>query len=121
VEILDQPGWLWGMSLIVLTIVMHATAVVILAFVMVGIKMRLQTRGTELWSLIAILISVIGVIGTAVGGAPRNGVRDLGSGVFVAGRRQLSHGLLALFGRLDEHARRIGADTATTLADNGRA
>ena len=32
-EILDQPGWLWGLSLIVLTMAIHATAVVMLAFV----------------------------------------------------------------------------------------
>jgi hypothetical protein len=32
-EILDQTGWLWGLSLIVLTMAIHATAVVMLAFV----------------------------------------------------------------------------------------
>jgi hypothetical protein len=32
-EILDQPGWLWGLSLIVVTMAIHATAVVMLAFV----------------------------------------------------------------------------------------
>ncbi len=31
-EILDQTGWLWGLSLIVLTMAIHATAVVMLAF-----------------------------------------------------------------------------------------
>src|SRR5262249_6511521 len=48
-------------------------------------------------------------------------VRDLGSGVFVAWRSRLAHGRPALFARLDEHARRIRADAATTLADDGRA
>ena len=62
-EILDHPGWLWGLSLIVLTMVIHATAVVMLAFVGVGIRVRLETRGLKVWSLIAILICVIGVVG----------------------------------------------------------
>jgi hypothetical protein len=41
----------------------HATAVVVLAFVGVGIRVRLETRGLKAWSLIAILICMIGVIG----------------------------------------------------------
>ena len=62
-EILDQQSWLWGMSLIMLTMVIHTTAVVILTLVMVGIRMRLETLGPDLWSLIAILIGVVGVTG----------------------------------------------------------
>ncbi len=44
-EILDQPGWLWGLSLIVFTMAIHATAVVMLAFVAVRIRVRRETRG----------------------------------------------------------------------------
>ena len=62
-EILDHPGWLWGLSLIVLTMAIHATAIVMLAFVGVRIRVRLETRGLKVWSLIAILICVIGVMG----------------------------------------------------------
>ena len=62
-EILDQPGWLWGLSLIVLTMAIHATAVVMLAFVGVRIRVRLETRGLKVWNLIAIVICVVGVIG----------------------------------------------------------
>ena len=62
-EILDHPGWLWGLSLIVLTMAIHATAVVMLAFVGVRIRVRLETRGLKVWNLIAILICVVGVIG----------------------------------------------------------
>ena len=62
-EILEHPGWLWGLSLIVLTIVIHATAVVMLAFAGVRIRVRLETRGLKVWSTIAILIGLIGVIG----------------------------------------------------------
>src|SRR5262249_27982585 len=39
---------------------------------------------------------------------------------FVARRSRLAHRRLALFARLDEHARRIRADAATTLALDGR-
>ena len=62
-EILDQPGWLWGLSLIVLTMAIHATAVVMLAFVGVRIRVRLETRDLKVWNLIAILICIVGVIG----------------------------------------------------------
>lgn len=62
-ETLDHPGWLWGLSLIVSTMAIHATAVVMLAFVGVRIRVRLETRGLKVWNLIAIVICVIGVIG----------------------------------------------------------
>ena len=53
---------------------------------------------------------------TAIGCGARNRVRDLGSGVFMAWRSRLAPRRLALFHRLDEHARRIRAHAATTLA-----
>ena len=62
-EMLDHPSWLWGLSLIALTMAIHATAVVVLAFAMVGMRVRLESRGLNLWNLIAILICVIGVVG----------------------------------------------------------
>ena len=62
-EILDHTGWLWGLLLIVLTMAIHMTAMVMLAFVVVRIRVRLETRGLKMWKLIAILICVIGVIG----------------------------------------------------------
>jgi hypothetical protein len=61
-EVLYNPGWLWGLLLIALTMAIHATAVVMLAFVGVGIRVRLETRGLKVRDL-AILICVIGVIG----------------------------------------------------------
>jgi hypothetical protein len=62
-EILGQPSWGWGLSLIALTIAIHATVVVMLAFLGVRIRARLETRGHDLWKLIAILICIIVVIG----------------------------------------------------------
>ena len=62
-EILDQPGWLWGLSLIVLTMAIHATAVVVLAFVGVRIRGWLGTFDLKVWSQIPILICVVGVFG----------------------------------------------------------
>ncbi len=62
-EILEHPGWLWGLSLIVLTMAIHATAVVMLAVVAVRIRMRLETRDIKVRDLIAIVICVVGVIG----------------------------------------------------------
>jgi hypothetical protein len=62
-EMLDQPSWRWGLSLIALTMAIHATAVVMMAFVGVKFRARLETRGLNLWNLIAILICAIVVIG----------------------------------------------------------
>ena len=41
-EILDQPGSLWRLSLIVLTMAIHAATVVMLAFVGVRVWVRRQ-------------------------------------------------------------------------------
>ena len=62
-EMLDQPSLLWGLSLIVLTVAIHATAVVMLAFAGVRFRVRLEARGLKGWNLVAILICFIGVIG----------------------------------------------------------
>ena|SRR5215831_18978755 len=62
-ETLDHPSWHWGLSLIALTVAIHATAVVMMAFAMVKIRARLETRGLNLWHLLAILIFIIVVIG----------------------------------------------------------
>lgn len=62
-QMLDQPAWLWGLSLIVLTMAIHATAVVILAFVGLRIRVRLENLDLKLWNLIPILICVVGIFG----------------------------------------------------------
>jgi hypothetical protein len=62
-EMLDDPGWRWGLLLIGLTMAIHSTAVVMMAVVTVRIRVRLETRRITLWSLIMILICVVGVIG----------------------------------------------------------
>jgi len=46
-----------------LTMAIHAAAVVMMAFVGARIRVRLETRGLSSWNLIAILICVIAVIG----------------------------------------------------------
>ena len=120
-EILDLPGWLWGLSLIVLTMAIHATAVVMLAFVGVRIRVRLETPGLKVWNLIPILICVVGVIGLLL--AVLHGIE---CGIWAAaylwlGALESPRDALLFSLELDEHARRITADAATTLADNGRA
>jgi ABC-type Co2+ transport system permease subunit len=59
----DDPGLRWGLSLIVLTIAIHAAAVVMMAFVGVRIRGQLETRRLNFWSLIAIMICLISAIG----------------------------------------------------------
>src|SRR5215831_15026754 len=62
-ELWDHSGWPWGLSLIMLTMAIHAAAVVMMAFVGARIRVRLETRGLSSRNLIAILICVIAVIG----------------------------------------------------------
>jgi hypothetical protein len=62
-EILGNPSWRWGLSLIVLTMTIHAAAVLIMASVGTRIRVQLETRSLRQWNLIAILICTTGLIG----------------------------------------------------------
>ena len=120
-EMLDHPGWLWGLSLIVLTMAIHATAVVMLAFVGMRIRVRLETRGLKVGNLIAIVICVVGVIGLLL--AVLHGIECVIWAAAYLWLGALDSPMDALFFslELDEHARRIRADAATALALDGRA
>ena len=62
-EMLDTPSWRWGLALIALTMAIHATVVVMMAFVGVRVRARLESRDLESWNLVAILIGTSVVIG----------------------------------------------------------
>src|SRR5262249_1051324 len=58
-----EASWRWGVLLIVLTMVIHAAAVVTMAITGLSLRTRLETRNLSLGNLMAIQICVIGVIG----------------------------------------------------------
>ena len=62
-EMLDRPSWEWGLLLTVLTMAMHAGAVVMMACVSTSIRVRLEPRSLNLLRVILILVCLIGVIG----------------------------------------------------------
>jgi len=62
-EMLGHSSWRWGLSLIALTLAIHATAVVMMAFATVRIRSRLKARGLNVSNLIPSLICIIVVIG----------------------------------------------------------
>ena len=43
-DMLDTPSWRWGLLLIALTMAIHVTAVVTMAFVGVRVRARLERR-----------------------------------------------------------------------------
>src|SRR5262245_8843910 len=62
-EMTGHHSWAWGLSLIVLTVAMHSTAVVMMAVVAMRMRARLEPGGPALWRLLSGLICMIGVIG----------------------------------------------------------
>jgi hypothetical protein len=58
-EMLDQPSWRWGLSLIALTLAFHATAVVMLGIVAVKIRVRPETHGLDMSKLVPIMICMV--------------------------------------------------------------
>src|SRR3974377_1827315 len=62
-DMVDRPSWGWGVSLIVLTMAVHAAGIVIMAFVTMRIRVRQEKRSLSSWNLILVLTCVIGAIG----------------------------------------------------------
>ena len=62
-EVLGNPSWLWGLSLIVLTMTIHAAAVLIVALGTTRIRVQWETRSLHEWNLIAMQVCAAGVIG----------------------------------------------------------
>ena len=60
----SAQGWAWGLSLIGLTIAMHAMDVVMMALLGVRIRARLETRSLGLRHAVLILIGMVGAAGS---------------------------------------------------------
>lgn len=60
---MESVNWSWGLSLIALTITIHATGVVLMSFVGLGIRARLETRKLGLRHVIPIVIGIVGAVG----------------------------------------------------------
>jgi hypothetical protein len=56
-------NWIWGLSLIALTIAMHATSVAFMVFALHGFRVRLESRSPSLPRLFVIVISTITTMG----------------------------------------------------------
>jgi hypothetical protein len=63
VNLLESINWTWGLSLIALTIAIHATGVVVMAFAAFGMRVRMETRKLGLRHLIPIVIGIVGAVG----------------------------------------------------------
>jgi len=61
--LLEHASWTWGLSLIVLTITIHATAVVMMALAGAQIRARLERRRLGLRCVIPIVIGVLALVG----------------------------------------------------------
>ena len=56
-------NWTWGLSLIALTIAIHATGVVVLALVSLRIRVRIENRRLGLRYVIPIVIGLVAAVG----------------------------------------------------------
>lgn len=62
-DLSTAASWTWGLSLIALTIAIHALGVVMMAFGMVRIRDRLGNRNVGLRRVIPVVVGVVGVVG----------------------------------------------------------
>jgi hypothetical protein len=71
---LEPVNWTWGLSLIVLTIAIHAIGVVIMAFVSLRIRDRITNGGFGLGYMIPIVIGLVASTGLLL--AILHGIED---------------------------------------------
>ena len=62
-DLLERASWTWGLSLIALTVGIHALGVVMMALVMEKIRVRLGNRGLGLRYVIPIVVGLVGAVG----------------------------------------------------------
>jgi len=62
-DLLEQGNWTWGLSLITLTIAIHATGVVVLALVSFRIRVRIANRRLGPRYVIPIVIGLVAAAG----------------------------------------------------------
>jgi hypothetical protein len=105
---LESVNWTWGLSLIALTIAIHAMGVVMMALTELGIRVRLETRNLGLRHVIPIVIGVVGVVGLLL--AALHGIE---AGIWAAAYVWL--------GALDSHKDAIlySLDSMTTRGASG--
>jgi len=60
---LQSVNWIWGLSLIALTIAIHATGVVMMALMGLEIRVRLEIRNLGLRDVILIVTGGVGAVG----------------------------------------------------------
>jgi hypothetical protein len=110
-----------GLSLIGLTIAIHAIGVVMMALVGARIRVRLETRSLGLWLVVPIVIGVVGAVGLLL--AALHGVEAAIWAAAYLWLGALDAPMDAMLYSVDSMTTRgaSGADAATTLADDGRA
>lgn len=111
-----ETNWTWGLSLITLTIAVHATALAFMALVLRRIWVRAESPGHQGFLTMITLIAVVGVLLALLHG--------IEAGLWAAaywwlGALGSASDALLFSDRLDAHARRFGADAGTPLAYDG--
>jgi hypothetical protein len=112
--------WIWGLSLIALTIAIHGTGVLWIALAIGSIRVRIESQNRlRLRYVPALIISLTCVVGLLL--AALHGIEAaLGGGILVAWRAQLAGRCNSLLNRPDQHARRFRAGAGAPLAIDGR-
>ena len=62
-DLLERASWTWGLSLIALTVAMHALGVVMMTLVLEKIRGQLDNRSLGLRYVIPIVIGLVGAVG----------------------------------------------------------
>ena len=73
---MQSVNWAWGLSLIALTIAIHAMGVVMMAIAGLGIRVRLETRNLGFRQVILIVTGGVGAVGLLLAGVLVDALRS---------------------------------------------
>ena len=62
-DLTEPVNWIWGLSLIALTIAVHATGVVMLALLDTRVRLRIANRRLRLWHVIPMIMVLVAATG----------------------------------------------------------
>ena len=115
----NMDNWIWGLSLIALTLAIHATGVAFMVSALHRLRLRLARRTLRFPHVFVIVITAITTLGLMLAALHATeaaiwAAAYLWLGAFIAGSGD------PLLCRFDGHARRVGGHVATPLADAGR-
>ena len=115
-----MDNWIWGLSLIALTLAIHATGVAFMVSALHRLRLRLERRPLRFPHVFVIVITAITTLGLMLAALHATEAAIWAAAYLWLGALGSPEAAILYSVEFDGHARRVGGHAATPLADAGR-